>query len=168
MIRRPKPRRSGANAKVPAREEKTLTNTKLKEKTNMMMQIALGAGIEINENIRFKDLCDSDGKLSTDPNARVEELIRTLETKLAGTVENLSEHYSVVSVVVGPESPENDELATAKNVMQERVDQITSNNDELATDFADAVQDTSWELVNKMVRAWGTEHQAGIVDGTTP
>ena len=38
-----------------------------------------------------------------------------------------------------------------------------SNSDELATQFADAVQDTIWEMVNEKIETWGTEHQAEIV-----
>ena len=47
------------------------------------------------------------------------------------------------------------------------VDEVRSNNDALATDFADAVQDTVWEWLNKAVRTWGAEHQAEIIARAT-
>ena len=86
----------------------------------MKMKIPLGAGIEINETIRFEDLCNSDGTLSKTPNTRLEALVSALEPRLELTVETLCEQYSVVCIVTGPEDAPASNREEAKKVMQGR------------------------------------------------
>ena len=129
----------------------------------MRMHIEFGDGIEIDAMVRYEDLCDDNGTLSDDPGARANALVEALDAQMERTVETISECFGVTPIVVGPEVGAGGEYARAKKIMQARVDEIASANDEIATDFADAVRDTCSDLVDQAVRTWGIEHQGEIV-----